>query len=189
MDNVSFQSRIRFVSNTSFDKKVYAFGKENFVDLPWTLKESVVSDKVYTKAVSACSACIITDGIKALMMHICPKTEHIKDFFKIESFVKETFSNKLDKLKAFLIGSMDYEMSLDLNNKFKDFLTKNKIPFTHISKGSALGSDVAYSVRDDELTLSNFLVSDEDIDSNFKSKELIDCFFKECKINALDEIV
>lgn len=189
MDKVSFRSQIKFVSTTNFNQKVASFGKENFVALPWSLKESVVSDKAYTKGVSVCSVCVLTDGIKALMMHISPSLDNIKKFSEIEDFIKVAFGNKLDKLKGFLIGAMDGGISLDLNNKFKYFLTNNKIPFSHISKGTGLGCDIAYSVKEDELLISNLFIDDGKSSKKFNSKELVNLYFEECNINELDEMI
>ena len=76
MDNITFTSRIRPVTRAEFSRVILSYGDKNFVGYPWTLKESVLSNKAYTKDIADCSVCGITDGLKVLLIHLCP-TEKI----------------------------------------------------------------------------------------------------------------
>ena len=49
MNNISFQSRIKFVSPSKFNQAVTGLSKDYLVDYPWTAKESVLAKNAYTK--------------------------------------------------------------------------------------------------------------------------------------------
>ena len=72
MNNLSFKSRIRPVSLEEFYPITNSIGRKGNVGYPWTLKESVLNDRAFTKGVIDCTVCGITDGDKVLMLHICP---------------------------------------------------------------------------------------------------------------------
>jgi hypothetical protein len=89
MSNISFQSRIKPVSKSEFRQLTSAYGKKSFVDYPWTVKESVLGKQAFTKGVFDCTVCGITDGLKVLMLHICPTREENSNFSKIIDFIKK----------------------------------------------------------------------------------------------------
>ena len=88
MNNISFQSRIKFVSPSKFNQAVTGLSKDCLVDYPWTAKESVLAKNAYTKNIFDCTVCGITDGLKVLLMHICPTRTENDNFFKIINFIK-----------------------------------------------------------------------------------------------------
>ena len=55
MNNISFKSRIRPVGNWEFQGLTSGFAKKQYVNYPWTVKESVLSEKAITKNVYDCT--------------------------------------------------------------------------------------------------------------------------------------
>ena len=188
-DNITFQSKIKFVDHPSFREKVATFGRQNYVDFPWTIKESVMSDKVYTRGIAVCTSCVLTDGIKALMLHICPTFDAIKNFQAIENYIRERFGWDCSKLKGFLIGAIDEERSLKLHEKFEKFLNKENIPYSQFKCGDTTVSDVAYSVKDDEFLISSVLLDDKNRCKELKTKNMANVLYRDHHICELDELV
>ena len=52
-----------------------------------------------------------------------------------------------------------------------------------------MGCDIAYSVKEDELLISNLFIDDGKSSKKFNSKELVNLYFEECNINELDEMI
>ena len=63
-------------------------GAKNYVDYPWTIKESVFSNNAYTKNIADCTVCGITDGLKVLLIHLCPTNKENFNFNKVIDLIK-----------------------------------------------------------------------------------------------------
>lgn len=192
MDNVSFQSRIRPVGHWEFQKLTSGLDKSQFVNYPWTVNESVISNKACTKGVFDCTVCGITDGLKVLMLHICPTKKENENFGNIINFIKTHIDLKNSNLQGFLFGSRrntSDNRSEKIFENFETFMKENSIPYSKI-KGSSTFSDVAYSSETDEWLIQ--------LEKNGHSPTM-GCFenntdymrynFDEVKICDLDEIV
>lgn len=158
MNNVSFQSRIRPVTRNEFGRITSGFGKKNFVDFPWTLKESVLSDKAYTRDVADCTVCGITDGLKVLLIHLSPVNKANQEFDKVVNFIKSKLDLANPDLQAILIGGKPScthgSESYCLFEKFEKFLSDSKIVFSKL-KGGMGTKDVAYSSTTDEWLIAS----------------------------------
>lgn len=190
MDGISFQSTIRPVSKAQFNKIVMPYGAHRYVDYPWTIRESVLSDKAYTKHVFDCTVCGITDGMKVLMMHICPTRKENKNFQKITDFIKSNFNLRNPDLQAFLLGSkpnMRDKRSEQIFNNFEAFLEENKIPYSKL-KGGPHVNDVAYSSETDEWIIGHDLAGNESLKKSLKNpRNFFKKYFSEVQISELDD--
>ena len=81
MNDISFTSRIRHCTKNEFNMVANRIGVKNYVGYPWTIKESVCSDSAYTRSIADCIVCGITDGLKVLLIHLCPTNAENFDFF------------------------------------------------------------------------------------------------------------
>ena len=190
--NVSFQSKIRLVNKSEFNKFVSSYEKQHFVDFPWTVQESVISDKAYTRGVSDCTVCGINDGLKVLMFHISPTIRENDDFRKIRGLIKRTFDLKDKNLQGFIFGSKNIKGMLPQSKinfeKFEKILKNIGIPYSKIKSGPYT-NDLAYSSKTDEWVVSFNMLEDESVKEDFKEPvKFLDRYFDEVEINPLDEL-
>lgn len=190
MDSISFQSIIRPVGRNEFNKAVSRFGKQNFIDYPWTIKESVMSQRVYTTGIEDCTFFGLTDGKKVLGMHICPTMKANFDINKIKNFIKEKFDLSNPDLQGFILGGRRYsELGLSFN-LFENLIVlfeKNNIPYSKF-KGGAQVNDVAYDSTKDEWLISTVFAENEEIKNNYGAKEVLEHIFDEVAVSEKDEI-
>ncbi len=189
MDNkISFTSKIRMVGMDEFRKAVQGIDERNFVKHPWTIKQSVLSDKAYTTDVMDCSVFGLTDGQKVLMMHICPTNPDNQNFNKIQKFIEEKINLTNPDLQGFLLGSKrQFTDSIKTFKNFLDMLKQYKIPFS-MFKGGGLENHVAYSSTKDEWLIGNCLISQQ-MKQKFKFPiDVAKRLFDDIKISDLDEL-
>lgn len=191
MNNISFKSRIRPVGHWQFQKLTSGFEAKHYVNYPWTVKESVLSEKAITKNVFDCTVCGITDGIKVLMLHICPTNKDNEDFSKIIKFIKDKIDLGNKNLQCFLLGSYantPNNRSGKIYENFEKFLTELRIPYTKL-KGSSTFCDVAYSSSMDEWLIKHEKMGSADaIDECNTPLTFLRYHFDEVKISDLDEV-
>lgn len=189
MNNISFQSRIRPVNLSEYYSLTSSYGKKCFVSDPWTIKESVLKPNVYTGNVIDCTVCGITDGDKALLMHICPTLEENKNFEKIENFLKEKlkFLNN-EYLQGFLLGSQGTALfdSRNLFDNFDKLLNKLNIPTSKFRAGFG-ETFVAYSSIKDEWLIANRDVAE--LKKVHSDRNILNEMFDYVEISELDEVV
>lgn len=191
MNDISFKSAIRPVSPKQFNNIVSGYGKERFVDFPWTIKESVLSQKVYTKGVEDCSFFGLTDGVKVLGMHICPTITENFDFTKIANFIKSKIDLKNIYLQGFVLGGRRHSennFSFKLFDNFIKLLEENNIPYSKF-KGSSNINDIAYDSITDEWIVSTPLAENENIRQTISAKTLFENIFDEVSISKEDEAI
>ena len=128
MDNVSFQSRIKLTSMNAFDKEV-RYGKRNYVNYPWTVKQSVISDKAATTDIYDCTAAGFTDGLKVMLLHICPSMAENSNFKKIEKFITSKLDIDSPYLQGFILGSKNFNPNSPNSPKVFDFFLNFGIVF------------------------------------------------------------
>ena len=171
---ITFQSKIRLLSNKDFKQATRNFDQKYFIDYPWGLKNSVYGEKAYTTNVLDCTVCGINDGKKFLMLHISPDSNDGYNFASIENFITKHINLKKPNIKGFLIGSKMgfdvFERSERLFDRFKNFMQENKIPYSEL-RGGIGAKDVAYDVKTDELLIGTELIEKEKISSKAVSVE------------------
>lgn len=190
MDNISFQSRIRLTSMNAFNKEIH-YGKKNYVNYPWTVKESVISDKAATTDIYDCTAAGFTDGSKVLMLHICPTEPRNNNLSKIEKFINEKIDPNNPYLQGFILGSKNFNPNTPNSPKVFDFflniMNKLDIPFSYFRAGD-YANNIAYSTLKDEWIIGSELLNAVD-KSIFKTpQKAIEKIFEESKISNFDEL-
>ncbi len=190
MDNISFQSRIRLTSMNTFNKEIH-YGKKNYVNYPWTVKESVISDKAATTDIYDCTAAGFTDGSKVLMLHICPTEPRNNNLSKIEKFINEKIDPNNPYLQGFILGSKNFNPNTPNSPKVFDFflniMNKLDIPFSYFRAGD-YANNIAYSTLKDEWVIGSELLNAVD-KSVFKTpQKAIEKIFEESKISNFDEL-
>lgn len=191
MNNISFKSRIRPVGFCEFIKQTKGFEQKHYVNYPWTVKESVIANKSITRDVYDCTVCGITDGLKVLMMHICPTMRKNDNFSEIVEFIKNNINLNDQNLQGFLFGSVSHSAdgkSRALFTNFENFLKEHSISYSKI-RGSRDVSDVAYSSEKDEwLIRNNARLGVSSKDDNNEALNFFKSNYDEVKISDLDEV-
>ena len=161
MDNVSFGSNIKLVSNSIFKHKTSS-GYKN-VNYPWTIKQSVCAAKASTDRIFDCTALGITDGNQVLLLHICPTEPKNFNYKNIEKFIKDNIFKKLNPeyLQGFILGSKANNINSPNSTKLFDFLEgvlkKLNIPYSKF-KGGNYENNLAYNSINDEWIIGNYLL-------------------------------
>lgn len=189
MENISFKSSIRPVTRKEFSQIVSNYGSKNFIDYPWTVKESVLSNKVYTKGVEDCSFLGLTDGLRVLGMHICPTIEENFDFSKIKHFIMKKIDLRTSGLQGILLGARRHSeenRSFNLFDNFELFLKKHSIPYSKFKDGRD-ENDIAYDSKTDEWVVSSRLAEIPDIKNQITAKGFLEHLFNDVEISELDE--
>ena len=170
--NITFTSKITPVTLKDFNKISRSVGIDNLAGYPWVLGTSAKGTSVYTKDVLNCSVCLITNGEKALLMHLNPCRSHIDVGSK--------------NLHAILLGSKNVPKSLELFGKFKEMLFSLNIPFS-VFKNGKMTTHAAYSAKTDE-----FFISSESIDymlnRGLDNAKSIKNAFEKVELNKIDYI-
>lgn len=191
MDSVSFQSRIRITDINTFNKEI-RYAKKNFVDFPWTIKESVLNDKAATKDVFDCTVGGFTDGAQVLLTHICPTDPRNNSLNKIEKFITEKIDIGNSYLQGFILGSKNNNINSPDSPKYFDFfinfMKKFNIPFSYF-RGGDYTNNVAYSSQKDEWLIGSSLLNFIDKKNLFKTPQnAIKRIFDEFKLCQNDEL-
>lgn len=180
MNNISFQSKIRACNTNDFYSATRMF-RNNSVNYPWTIKESLFETSAYTKDVEDCTVLGITNGLKVLLLHICPTIKENLNFSKIEEFILNKININNPDLQGFLLGSKNGNESKGVFKFLESLLTKYKIPYSKFENCNGV-FDVAYSSQNDEWIIGC---------KNFKESDTTEKFlqdnFSEVKISEYDE--
>ena len=144
-DNISFQSKIKFISYKDFTQKVSALNKKkHYVTYPWTPDTMKKGKNLYTDNIMDCIAGGVVDGGKVVMFHICTRTHNEALRTRQRGFdvneIKRRISEKVDlankNLHAFILGGFQMgEKSMDNSqklNKMVKIFENLEIPCTVI---------------------------------------------------------
>jgi len=190
MNNISFKSSIKPVTRSEFYKITNTIGRKNFVDYPWTVKETIQARSAYTNNVFDCTVLGLTDGEKVTLLHLCPTKGENKDFNKIINFIEEKVDLKNSFLQALLLGSQEKSLSKSsatLYNKLLALITKYNIPTTQLACAKEY-TDVAYQSNTDEWIVTSYKISRGVEDKN-PPEEILRDVFKKVIISDTDEII
>lgn len=187
MNNITFTHRIKPDTSAEFNKTLSSFSREGFVDDRWDISCTKVNKKVYTFAISDCTVCLITDGQKAMLMHLSPLKENNHNLNHIFNFIKNIFDLNDKNLQAVLIGSKENKLSQDIFKKLHWILEKFNIP-TSILKIGKDPTNIAYSSFNDELLITSKNIA-EKLNSGKSHKDTILESFDKVIIADFDEII
>lgn len=189
-NNISFTSLIKPVNTLNFMFRTDRIPLNNFVDYPWTCKESRKAQSAFTTSVLDCTMCGITDGKDVFMMHICPTKSANADFSKIKQFMEDKINLKNLNLRAVVIGGKYYpddKVSLKLFDNFVSFLKKQNIPTSYLRGGDVYESvDIAYTSNSDEWIISSKYL--DPFIGKLKPQEVLSKIFSKIFISDCDEI-
>lgn len=186
MTEISFTSKIVPVPWTDFNKITSSFCRDNLVDYPWAISSSRVGKDVFTQRICDCTSCLITNGDKALLMHLLPSNKDNHIFSNVLNFLRNNLDLKDKNLQAVLIGSKKTIPSQDIWNKFVDLLDYLKIPTTILKNGKS-PIHLAYRTSRDEVLVSNLHIT-KAILQNKSPKQALNEGFEIVKISECDEI-
>ena len=186
MQEISFTSKIVPTSWTNFNKITSSFSRDNLVDYPWAISSSRVGKNVFTQRVCDCTSCLITNGDKAVLMHLIPLNKNNHIFSNVLEFLRNNIDLKDKNLQAVLVGSKNTKPSQDIWNKFTELLNYLKIPTTFLKDGKS-PTHLAYRTGTDEVLISNLQISDALLYKKEPLEALKDGFH-DIKISEFDEI-
>lgn len=189
INNVSFTHNIRPVSSADFHRITAGFGKNNFVDYPWTLAESVSGENVFTTRICDCTAGVVTDGEKALMLHLCPSIKENLRFNNLFDFIIRHIDKMAkDSLQAVILGSRNTVVSKNLWNNMSKILETLKIPVSKFRNGK-WDTSLAYKRSTDEVLISSYPLDLQIKKGNKSNLELLNSYFEDVLISDCDEII
>lgn len=191
MNNISFQSRIRITDINTFNKEV-RYGKKNLVNYPWTKKESVLSDKAATTGILDCTCAGFTDGVKVLLMHICPTNPENKNLKSIDKYIKNKIDLTNPNLQGFILGSKNNNIYSPNSPIIFDFfvnLMKNfNIRYSEF-RGGDFSNNVAYSSLKDEWIIGSDLLNNIDKKKIFITpQKAVEKIFDKVQLDECDEL-
>ena len=186
MTEISFTSKIVPMYWQDFNKVTSSFCRDNLVDYPWSVSSSRVGKDLFTHRICDCSACLVTDGKKAVLMHLLPSNKDNHIFSNVLFFLRNNLDLKDKNLQAVLVGSKNTKSSQDIWNKFVDLLDYLKIPTTILKNGKS-PTHLAYRTSTDEVLISNEQISNV-VRLNKGAKQALSDGFEYVKISDHDEI-
>jgi len=190
MSNINFKSTITLTSPTTFFNKVCSIGKRNFVDSPWTVKQSVFAPSAFTTDVFDCTTLGLSDGQKVLLLHICPTNIQNANLKKIQQYIENKIDLTNEYLQGFILGgkynNIHSPKSIRNFEFFENIFKKFNIPYSAF-KGGNYTNHVAYSSVKDEWLIANALL-ENDIVKNKTPEEAAKFIFDNIKIADCDEL-
>ncbi len=187
MCNISFTSKFVPMTLSDFANRTSSFNRDNLVDYPWTPASSKVAKDVFTYRVCDCSAALVTDGEKALLMHFVPSNEKNHDFKQIIKLIANNFDmNNSGRMQAVLVGAKPYSESIDVFNIFRYVFDKLKMPTTILYNGKG-ATNIAYRTCTDEVYISNFHI-DKSLKKGKSAIEAINSGFEKAELSEADEV-
>lgn len=186
MTDISFTSIIKPVTKQDYAKFTASINRSHFVDYPWGVYSSVVKPDVATGYICNCTACLITDGQKAMLMHLLPSSRANHNPERISKFINNHFKIPDKNLQAVVVGSHPEKESQDIFNIFMNFLDKFKIPTTILKTGRA-PTDIAYKTSTDEVVITNKYI-DLCLIAGRSKQNALETGFEHVKISDRDEL-
>lgn len=186
MENLTFTSKLKPESMHNYQKIISKIGSQNSVDFPWSINQTIKARDVYTTNVIDCSACLITNGQEAVLMHLTPDIEQNHAFSLVLERLRSLFDLKNPHLQAVLIGSKNNKKSNDIYSKFKELLHTLGIPFSELKNGKTPTS-IAYSSLKDEVVISNNTI-DKMLKKGYSPESTLNLAFEKIRIADCDEI-
>lgn len=193
MDNISFQSRIRLVSADCFNYAVRRIPHKNFVEYPWTYKQTVVAESAGTRDIYDCTAGGITNGRQVMCFHHCPSMSDNNNFDRMKKWFADKFDLSCKNLQGFLIGSKNNNVNSPFSPMLFDnnlnFMTKDlNIPVSYF-RGGDFTNNIAYSSIKDEWIIGCDLLNSASWKELFKTpQKACERIFDKFQISKTDEL-
>lgn len=183
---ISFTSQLIPVTHNKFMRRTAFMNQDGVVDYSWSIASSRVAKDVVTYHICDCTACLITNGEKALLIHLMPDNEDNHNFRKISKFISNNMDLNNPNLQAVLIGSKADALSQDIFNKFFRFLKFFHIPATILKDGKG-PTHIAYRTCTDEVLISNTQIN-RSLQANINNRNALYNGFHYVKIADCDQV-
>jgi len=161
MSEINFKSYVKYCGSNEFAREINSIGKKFSVDYPWTIGDRKIGRSAYTKNIQDCTILGVTDGIKVLLLHLCPTDKTNWNKKKILSLIKENFDIASGYVQGFLLGSKPNSKNSPKSKEFFDYVKsvpdELKIPYSAFRGGYYI-HDVAYNGDKDTWFISNELM-------------------------------
>ena len=161
-------------------------GIEKSAQYPWDLGCTVIGKDVYTRDVIDCSACLLTDGNNAMLMHLCCTNPKNHDFESVLEYIKSHFDLSNKNLHAIILGSKKVPQSVELFEKFVNMFQSLEIPFS-IFKNGKTKTHIAYMSDKDEVFISNDVI-DYTIKRGWETEKSLKNGFEKISLQGNDHI-
>ena len=183
---ISFTSKIIPVGLSDFNKQTSSVCRDNFVDYPWTVASSRVAKDVFTCQISDCSALLLTDGEKAILMHLNPQIEKNHKFSQVIKYIENNMNVYSNNIQAILVGSKPEKESQDIFKKFEKYLKNSYIPTTILKNGKG-PTHIFYRTSKDEVLVSNQTINTQLLFEKNPLK-ILQKSFEKVKISEYDSV-
>lgn len=122
---------IRIVNQKAFSQEMMKIKKFQFVDYPWTYRETIKDSKCATEPIRGCTAAGILLNKEVVATHIDPFDRDNQDFGVIANSITNIIGKDIP-LGGFVIGSQkSWRKSVRLFESFRKFFEDTlKIPFS-----------------------------------------------------------
>lgn len=186
MQEISFTSAIRPIPVSEFNKLASAMGEKFHAAYPWNFESGKVGADVFTKNVVDCTSCVISDGKRAIMMHLTPDDELNHSRYFLREYLRNNFGLNNPNMSAIVLGSKKTVPSLNIFKNFVELLKDAQVPFS-ILKTAKTPFHVAYKSNTDTVYISSFGMEDGLLKGK-SSNEVLKSLFEKVEISKFDEI-
>lgn len=154
-NEISFKQTYKVVSSSKFSAIKKQIGEKNLSCYPWTAAQRVLAENVATERIYDCTVLAIKDGVKVLLLHLCPTRQENQDLDSLCDYIKTLIPKSKEHLQAVIFGSQCHsKMSIVLNNYLLGLVRSMGIPCS-VFKNSEDSFDVAYTSSTDEWYISS----------------------------------
>ena len=188
MNNISFKAKIIPTFPKEFVAKTMKNGAENFVGRPWTLAESVTSNKAFTNEIIDCTAVGIKNKDKVKLFHL--STENMDKFDQITNDIQSSFDLKSPDTEVILVGAKPEcthgPDSYKFFNMFVDFFKKMGTSIS-VFKGGMGVKSLAHSPSSNAWLISSSNMPIMNTGIYIAPQEVLKKMFNVVEISAKDQ--
>ena len=183
MNNISFKSQIKLISQQEFDNKTKNLNpKKHEVDYPWTPETGKTGKNLFTTGVHDCVVVGVVDGKKAKLYHLCQRSRRTGIDTHQKGFdIRDTERRILDgvnldnpDLHAFIFGGWHRDnpkYNKKHVEKIEKIFDKNLIPYSVIAGNRPQFDGIApasvfYSNKEDTFYITNGLLTEDFINKD-----------------------
>jgi|GEM_PF-2070853 len=150
-NNLSFQSKIKFVSSTEFERLPLEKMREakEYVGYPWLINQAIIKERGYTDRVCSCNAGGIQNSQQLLLFHLLPDCHELDKIEKVLNEKIPELRSQNANLRGLIIGGDNFSGSILVFEKLKSIFEKFKIDTSIIWGQKVRGCRVFYSVKKD----------------------------------------
>lgn len=174
-DNLSFQSRIKFINNKQFEDRIKNLNpKRHEVGWPWTADTMKLGKNLYTTKIMDCITGGVVDGKRIAMFHLGIYNQNKArkynqkglDIENIKRRILEKINLNNEDLHGIILGGFQLEptdkYNVNVLNKIRKFFDEYHIPYTIFGARKDVHYfgeySLFYSGKEDTFYITNNLV-------------------------------